>query len=175
MCGCTKQRTAHYSAVVCRPLLRGWRIPKQHQAIESPVFTQSHNSAPSVGLRSAQGKQANGEIKETLSSFLKPPLNTAVSLKHNKAPPAQNASLFSAVITASRWRLLLCPRTLNRPSPLSPYRADEGVKKKAMNFWPVIQSAEEALQLRGNQSPPSTLSLLLFPQCLTLYHPINPH
>lgn len=33
-------------------------------------------------------------------------------------------------------------------------------KKKAMNFWPVIQTAEEALQLGGNQSPPSTLSLL---------------
>lgn len=33
-------------------------------------------------------------------------------------------------------------------------------KNKAMNFWPVIQTAEEALQLGGNQSPPSTPSLL---------------
>lgn len=43
-----------YCSVLCgvQGNLRGWRIPKQHQSIESPVFTQPHNSAPSARLRS---------------------------------------------------------------------------------------------------------------------------
>lgn len=43
-----------YCSLLCgaEGALRGWHIPKQHPAIESAVFTQPHNSAPSVQLRS---------------------------------------------------------------------------------------------------------------------------
>lgn len=92
--------------------------------------------------------------------------STASSLNQKRALFAQNISLFTAVITASRWRCLLCPRTLNQLSPLSPYKADAGWKKRQ---W----TSDLSFRLRRKLCSSGATRVhhplcLSSPQCLTL-------
>lgn len=94
-----------------------------------------------------------------------PLISKILSFKHDKLIKSED------VITAWRWCPLLCLSNSEPTVTSFTLKGRCGMKKKAMNFWPVIQTAEEALQLGGNQSPSSTPSPLNVSPC----HPINPH
>lgn len=158
----------------------GWRIPKQHQAIESPVFTQPHNSAPSVGLRS--------DLLHSITSWrlcknrgTHTPWATISWNTFKRQPAHYNTTKISCpeyifiCNSDNSFTVTSSPLPSNSEPTVTSFTLQGRcrMKKKAMNFWPVIQTAEEALQLGGNQSPPSTLSLLSLN--VSPYHPINPH